>query len=147
MQTHNDDTIKDERTQFFRKMYLSVYWKDCVWEVSGRPNKDWNILSPPPPTLLAITAFLSRSPGLLNRGLGAQPLLGRGSHSSIFSPTDLNFLPPGLYNNLTSTYFLRASQFALKSTLRLDLWLNPGLTDLWKTLYPLGQWFARIYNE
>ena len=42
---------------------------------------------------------------------GAQPLLGHGSHSSIFSPTDLNFLSPGLYNNLTSTYFLRASQF------------------------------------
>ena len=41
--------------------------------------------------------------------LGAQPLLGHGSHSSIFSPTDLNFLSPGLYNNLTSTYFLRAS--------------------------------------
>ena len=32
---------------------------------------------------MAITAFLSRSPGLLNRG----PMLGHGSHSSIFSPT------------------------------------------------------------
>ena len=88
-----------------------------MWEVSWRLNKDCNILTPP--TLLAITAFLSRSPGLLNRGpgsLGAQPLLGHGSHSSIFSPTDLNFLSPGLYNNLTSTYFLRASQFALNST-------------------------------
>ena len=42
-------------------------------------------------------------------GLGAQPLLGYGSHSSILAPTDLNFLSPGLYNNLTSTYFLRAS--------------------------------------
>ena len=53
-------------------------------------------------------------------GLGAQPLLGHGSHSSIFSPTptDLNFLSPGLYNNLTPTYFLRASQFALNSTPR-----------------------------
>ena len=70
------------------------------------------------PTLLAITAFLSRSHELLNRGLGAQPLLGHGSHSSIFSPTDLNFLSPGLYNNLTPTYFLRASQFALNSTPR-----------------------------
>ena len=28
-----------------------------------------------------------------------------------YSPTDLNFLSPGLYNNLTPTYFLRASQF------------------------------------
>ena len=34
-----------------------------------------------------------------------------GSHSSIFSPTNLNFLSPGLYNNLTSTYFLLVSQF------------------------------------
>ena len=23
---------KDERTRFFRKIYLSLYWKDCVWE-------------------------------------------------------------------------------------------------------------------
>ena len=41
--------------------------------------------------------------------LGAQPLLGHGSHSSNFSPTDLNFPSPGLYNNFTFTYFLRAS--------------------------------------
>ena len=51
-------------------------------------------------------------------GLGAQPLLRHGSHSSIFSPTYLNFLSPGLYNNLTPTYFLKASQFALSSTPR-----------------------------
>ena len=49
--------------------------------------------------------------GCSTGGLGAQPLLGHGSHSSIFSPTDLNFLSPGLYNNLTPTYFLRVSQF------------------------------------
>ena len=42
-------------------------------------------------------------------GLVAQPLLVHGSHSSIFSPTDLNFLSPGLCDTLTSTYFLRAS--------------------------------------
>ena len=83
---------------------------------------------------MTITAFLSRSSGLLDRGQGAQPLwdiflilasslqliwgselqllnrgswgfplLGAGSLYSIFSPTDLNFLSPGLYNNLTST--------------------------------------------
>ena len=51
-------------------------------------------------------------------GLGAQPLLGHGSYSSISSPTDLNFLSPGLYNNLTYTYFLQVSQFALNSTPR-----------------------------
>ena len=63
-----------------------------------------------PPTLLAITAFLSRSPELLNRG--------PDFHSSILSPTHLDFLSPGLYNDLTFTYILRASQFALNSTLR-----------------------------
>ena len=76
---------------------------------SWRPNKDYNILTP--------QFFWLRQPffpvllGCPTGGLGAQPLLGHGSHSSIFSPTDLKFLSPGLYNNLTYTYFLRASQF------------------------------------
>ena len=60
--------------------------------------------------------FFPVLPGCSTGGLGAQPLLGHGSHSSIFSPTDLNFLSPGLYNNLTPTYFLRVSQFTLNST-------------------------------
>ena len=80
------------------------------------------------PTLMAVTAFLSRSSGLLNRGPGGPASLGHVPHSSIFSPsataqsgawgppllgagtlycilspTDLNFLSPGLYNNLTPT--------------------------------------------
>ena len=54
-------------------------------------------------TLMAITAFLSRSPGLINRGPGGSASLGHVPHSIIFSPTGLNFLSPGLYNNLTST--------------------------------------------
>ena len=33
---------------------------------------------------MAITAFLSSSPGLLNRGSGGPASLGRGPHSSIF---------------------------------------------------------------
>ena len=83
---------------------------------------------------MAITAFLSRSPGLfkpgaqpfwdmvlipasslqliwsselqlqlLNRGSWGPPLLGAGSLYRILSPTDWNFLSPGLYNNLTTT--------------------------------------------
>ena len=68
-------------------------------------EQNCNILTP---TLMAITAFLSRSPGLLNRGPGGPASLGYGPHSSIFSPTGLisnwlNFLCPELYNNLTST--------------------------------------------
>ena len=109
---------------------------------------------------MALTAFLSRSPALLNRGPGDPAFLGHVPHSSIFSwiggpegplgwvlviftasylkliwgsepqllireswvhpllgagslysnlsPTDLNFLSQGLYNNLTSI-FLPAS--------------------------------------
>ena len=60
---------------------------------------------------MAITAFLFRSPELLNQVPRGPASLGHGPHSGIFSPTDLNFLSPGLYNNLTPTYFLRASQF------------------------------------
>ena len=48
---------------------------------------------------MAITAFLSRSPGLLNRGSGGPASLGHGPHSSIFSPTGLisNCLTSCLY--------------------------------------------------
>ena len=50
-------------------------------------EQNCNILTP---TLMTITAFLSHSPGLLNRGPGGPASLGHGSHSSIFSPSDLN---------------------------------------------------------
>ena len=108
-------------------------------------EQNCNILTP---TLMAITAFLSRSPGLLNRepggpaslghgphssifsptatelqllnrGLEGPPLLGAGSLYSILSPTGLNFLSPGLYNNLTST-LLPASVTILHSIQPLD---------------------------
>ena len=78
-----------------------------MWEVSWRPIKDGNILTPP--TLLAITAFLSGSPRLLNRGPGGGQPLGHGSVSSIFSPTDWLSVAPGLYNCSTYTYFFWAS--------------------------------------
>ena len=110
---HNND----ERRHFFRKIYLSIYSKGLC--VIGELETEKRLQHmDPPPTLLANIAFLSHSSGLLNWGPGAQLLLGHGSHSSIFSPTDLNFLSLGLYNNLMPTYFLRASQFALNSTLR-----------------------------
>ena len=64
---------KDERRQFFRKIYLPLYLKGfervtkgfTMWGVSWRLNRTtthW-------PPLLSITAFLSRSPGLLNLGV------------------------------------------------------------------------------
>ena len=75
MQNHN---------KFFRKIYLSLYRIVCERELESEQNS--NILSP---TVMAITAFLSRSPGLLNRGPGGPASLEHGPHSSIFSPTGL----------------------------------------------------------
>ena len=130
MQKHND-AMKTSRTQVFRKICLSLHWKGlCVrgsWRTVTELATYW------PPTLMAITAFLSCSPGLLNRGPGGPaslghcppasslqlirgselqllnrgywgpPLLGAGSLYHILSPTNLNFKSLGLYNNLTPT--------------------------------------------
>ena len=66
-----------------RKGYKGFY--------SGRSEletkQNCNILTP---TLMVITAFLSRSPRQLNWGPGGPASLRHGPHSSIFSPTDLN---------------------------------------------------------
>ena len=56
----------------------------CERELETEQN--CNILTP---TLLAIIAFLSRSPGLLNRGPGCPASLGHVPQSSILSPTGL----------------------------------------------------------
>ena len=56
----------------------------CERELETEQN--CNILTP---TLLAITAFLSRSPGLLNRGPGGPAYLGHVPQSSILSLTRL----------------------------------------------------------
>ncbi len=52
-------------------------------------------------------------------GPGVSASLGTGSLYRIFSPTDSNFLSPGLYNNLTST-LLPASVTILHSIQPLD---------------------------
>ena len=85
----------------------------CERELKTQQN--CNILTP---ALLAITAFLSRSPELLNRGPGGPASLGAGFLYRIFSPTGLipnwlNFLSTELYNRSTSTFFLWVSQIAL----------------------------------
>ena len=85
MQIHNYDTIKTSDT-VLRKIYLSPYLEgvDCERELETEQN--CNILAP---TILAITAFLSRSPGLLNQGPGGPPSLGAGFLYCILSPTRL----------------------------------------------------------
>ena len=120
---------KDERTQFFRKIYLSLGSKGLQKILlCKRWVGDWTELQHiDPPTLLAIAAFLYHSPGLLNRG--------PGSHSSIFSPTDLNFLSPGLYNNLMHTYFLQASH--LYSSQPIDSQGYPLSPDIFDRMHLL----------
>ena len=79
-------------------------------------EQNCNILTP---TLMTITVFLSCSPGLLSQGPGGPASLGHVPHYSIFSPTDLNFLSLGLYNDLTPT-LLHASVTILHSVQPLD---------------------------
>ena len=67
--------------------YTSHFIERVVCERELETEQNCNILTP---TLMAITVFLSRSPGLLNRGPGGPASLEHGPHSSIFSPTDLN---------------------------------------------------------
>ena len=95
---------KDERTQFFRKIYLSLYWKGLCARGELETEQNCNILTPNSSGHSSIFFPFSWA-----AQPGAQPLLGLGSHPSIFFPTDLNFLSPGLYNNLMHTFFLRVS--------------------------------------
>ena len=77
MQKHIQHS-KDEWTQFFRKIYLSLYSKGLrkVLCVRGGVG-DWTELQHiDSPTLLAITAFLYRSPGLLNWTPGGSASVG-----------------------------------------------------------------------
>ena len=132
---------KDERTQFFRKIYLSLYSKGFERVTKGIICKRWvgdwtqlqyvgdewgvNMLPPTHPQIIWLQRyFFPVILGCSTRGLGDQPLLGHDSPSSIFSKLPV----AGLYNNSTFTYFLRASQFALNSTLRQSR-LSPDILD------------------
>ena len=61
------NTITTSGHRSLKNIPLTLLKGLCV-RGSWRPNKDCNILTPP--SLLAITAFLSCSPGLLNQGPG-----------------------------------------------------------------------------
>ena len=134
---HNDDIIIKKSDTVLRKIYLSLYLKGLCVRGSWRPNRTATYW---PPTLLAITAFLSRSPGLLNRGALWVQVFSTASYLQlVWSPIDwsgglrapsagcwlslphlvsnwLNFLCTELYNSSTSTFFLWASQFRTHST-------------------------------
>ena len=113
--------------------YTTHFIERVVCERELETEQNCNVLTPTP---MAITAFLSRYPVLHYRGPGGPASLGHVPHSSIFSPTGqsgvlrapsagcwfflphlisnwLNFLCTELYNSLTPTFFLWASQIAL----------------------------------
>ena len=104
MQNHNDTTIKTNST-VLRKIYLSVYLKELWVRGSWKPNRTATYW----PLLLWPSAFLSRSPGLLNRGPGAQPLwvlvFSTATYVQlVWSPQNsLNFLCIELYYSSTPT--------------------------------------------
>ena len=83
-QNHNNDTIKTSDT-VLRKIYLSFYLKGLCVRGSWRLNRTATYW----PTLLWPSAFLSRSPWLLNWGPGSPVYLGHVPQSSIFSLTGL----------------------------------------------------------
>ena len=119
MQNHNN---KDERHNSLEKYTSHFIWKGSKGLLKVLLCETWveqncNILTP---TLMAITVFLSCSPGQLNRGPGGPASQGHVPHSSIFSPTGLisnwlNFLCTKLYNCSTPTFFLWAPQIVLNS--------------------------------
>ena len=76
---------KDERPVFLEK-YTSDFIESVACERELETEQNCNILTT---TLLAITAFLSRSPGLLNKRPGGPASLEHVPQSSIFSPTRL----------------------------------------------------------
>ena len=105
--------------------------------MSSRLNKDCNILTP---TLLAIAAFLPRSPVLLNRGPEGSASARFGSNSSnlnadftLWSPNDWHPVAPVLYNYLTPTCFLWRHN--LHSIQTVDSQGYPPISSTWCTCY------------
>ena len=111
MQNHND-TITTSDT-VLRKIYLSLHMNGLCVRGSWRTNRTATYWPP----LLWPSAFLSRSPGLLNRGPeGPASLVLVFSTASylqliwspklVWSPNSLNFLCTELYNSSTPTQSL-----------------------------------------
>ena len=104
----------DERTRFFRKIYLSHFIRNCYERVMcERWTGDWTETATYwPPVLLSSAALLSRSAGLLNRGpWGPSPLLRAGSHClelQQLTPNKLNFLSHQVIS-LFDVHLLRVS--------------------------------------
>ena len=102
---------------WLRKIYLSLYWKGCVWEGVGDRTELQHI----DPYSYGHNSVSFPFSWAAQPAAWGPNLSRRCSHSSIFSPSDLisnwlNFLCTELYNCSLSTFFSWASQIALNST-------------------------------
>ena len=93
------NTIKTSGHTSLEK-YTSHFIERVVCERKLETEQRLQCIDPPHQLFWISQPFFPVLLGCSTEGMGAQPLLVHGSHSSIFSPTDLNFLSPGLYNNL-----------------------------------------------
>ena len=108
---------KDERTQFFRKISLSLYPKG-LWKgycVRGELETGQKLQHIDPQALPAIATLLSRSPGLLNRGSGS---LSSDCNKWLqtLSPNWVTSCRTRVISLFDSQLLPVASQFALNST-------------------------------
>ena len=98
-------------------------------------------------TLLAITAFLSRSPGLLNRGTGDPDSLGHIPHSSIFSPTATAQSVAWGPTLLDAGFLFRILSPAHLISKLTSFLSSPGLYDnLTSTLLPASVTISHSFN-
>ena len=106
------------------------------------------------PTLMAITAFLSRSPGLLNRGPEGPASAGTCSSFQHLFSNWLDFLSPGLYNNLTPTLLpishpiqlVRGQRHILIFLDRMHLLFTSVLFVFWQLGWVGGQYTTQFYT-
>ena len=111
---------KDERTQFFRKIYLSLYSKGLRkgYCVKGELETEQRLQHIDPHSSgfrsVSFLFFWAAQPGTWGPASA-----GSGSHSTnwntdfkLWSPTDRLPVAPGLYHCLTSTCFLYLRQDA-----------------------------------
>ena len=148
MRNHNDDTIKTSDTVLKKNILLTIFER-VVCERELETEQNCNILTPTP---MAITVFLSRSPGLLNRGPVGPSLSGTCSHSSIFSPTrvisNCNCSIGGLRAHSAGCWLSLRHHVSNWSDLQLpDFLSSPGLyNNLTITLIPASVRISHSFN-
>ena len=139
MQNHNDDTIKTSLTDL-RKIYLSLYLKGLCVRGSWRLNRTATYWPP----LLWPSAFLSRSPGLLNQGPGGPASLGAGFLYRILSLTRLipNCSVGGLRSHSAGFWLSLPHLISNWSGLQTN-WI-PVFTELYNSSTPTFLWGSQF---